>query len=171
VSAINVVGESPLSSLGNGASVTNVPNAPINIIKNSLLTTATSISITWTNGSNDGGSSVIDYRVSYDQGTNNYVIIASAVPTAAFAVSGLTPGSFYKFKIEARNAIGYSSPSVEVSIQASSNPDPPVSLTRDSDNTMSNQVSFTWSDGSSNGSPVLDYRVSYDKGTQTWIVA
>ena len=148
-----------------------MPSAPINILKNSLLTTATQISITWTNGSNDGGSRVIDYRVSFDQSTNNYVLLASGVPTASFTVSGLISGSVYKFKIEARNAIGYSVPSVEVLIQASSNPDPPVSLTRDNDNTMSNQVSFTWLDGSANGSPILDYRVSYDQGTQTWIVA
>jgi len=93
-----------------------VPNAPINIVKNSLLTTATSISITWTNGSNDGGSPVIDYRVSFDFSTNNYVILASGVPTQSFTVSGLIPGNIYKFKIEARNAIGYSPDSVEVAI-------------------------------------------------------
>jgi len=50
-------------------------------------------------------------------------------------------------------------------------PDAPISLARDNSATTISQAGLTWSDGSENGgTPVLDYRVSYDQGTGNWQV-
>ena len=66
------------------------------------------IGLTWSPGAFDGGSTVIDYRVSFDQSNNNYITLQAGVLTASYSATGLTGGSTYKFKIEARNTVGYS---------------------------------------------------------------
>ena len=69
---------------------------------------ATSISLTWTNGLADGGAPVLDYRISYDQSTGDFVVLASSLNNALFTATGLTFGNVYKFKVESRNKYGYS---------------------------------------------------------------
>jgi hypothetical protein len=54
-----------------------VPDAPISLANDPTVTTDTVIRFTWTPGVSDGGSSVIDYSVYYDQGTDNYIEIES----------------------------------------------------------------------------------------------
>jgi hypothetical protein len=68
VAAINQIGNSLESLPGNGATITLsfVPDAPINLKRNELLTTRTQISFTWENGLSNGGQPIIDYRVTYD---------------------------------------------------------------------------------------------------------
>lgn len=85
-----------------------IPDAPINFANNAALTAATQIGLTWSEGLSNGGTPVISYRLSFDQGTNTFVIAASGITTKYFTVTGLTPGTTYKFKIEARNVFGYS---------------------------------------------------------------
>lgn len=64
VVANNVKGSSPASDAGNGAIIITVPDKPINLSEDSLLRTLTDLGITWTEGASNGGSVVIDYRVS-----------------------------------------------------------------------------------------------------------
>jgi len=54
---------------------------------------------------------VIDYRISYDKGTNgsSYFVIASGILQKSYIVTGLVPGMTYNIRIESRNVIGYSS--------------------------------------------------------------
>jgi hypothetical protein len=65
---------------------------------------------------------VLDYRVSWDQGSliNSYSVLAESVKIASFTTTiVLNSGMLYKFKVEARNAVGFSkSFSNEVSIFA-----------------------------------------------------
>jgi hypothetical protein len=92
---------------------------------------------------------VLDYRVWYDQGTNNFVILASNVPTKSFLLTaGVVSGTYYKFKVEARNVIGYSALSAEISILAATVP-PAVTnvVTQAMDN---NTVKISWLRPSSN---------------------
>jgi hypothetical protein len=65
VIATNLYGDSLLSSAGNGALVQVVPNAPSSLANNAAVTTRSKIGITWT-VVNNGGSTIIDYRISYD---------------------------------------------------------------------------------------------------------
>ena len=48
-------------------------------------------------------------------------------------------------------------------------PDAPIDLTTEPDSTSATQVSFSWSDGlSDGGAAVIDYRIYYDQSTGTW---
>ena len=96
---INVVGESTESAEGNNAIILTVPDAPINLANNPVQTSATQISISWANGATNGGASVLDYRIYYDQGTNNYVPLSSGVTMTSYLVSGVIAGTTYKFKV------------------------------------------------------------------------
>jgi hypothetical protein len=64
--ATNFYGDSPYSPSGSGAVMIIMPDAPINLANNLAVTNKQTIGITWTNGYSNGGSPVIDYRVSYD---------------------------------------------------------------------------------------------------------
>jgi hypothetical protein len=56
----------------------------------------------------DGGSEVIDYRVSNAIDLENPVILASNVVGESYTATGLNAGDTYVFKVEARNEFGYS---------------------------------------------------------------
>lgn len=87
--------------------------------------TPTTITIEWENGAADGGAQVEDYRVTYDQANDDYVILESAINAQTFTATGLTSGLIYKFKVESRNSYGYSEYSDVVSILSAAEPDQP----------------------------------------------
>jgi hypothetical protein len=58
-----------------------VPDTPISLANDPLTTTDTVIRFTWSDGSSDGGTSVIDYTVYYDQGSSTFVELESGVLT------------------------------------------------------------------------------------------
>jgi|LauGreDrversion4_2_1035121.scaffolds.fasta_scaffold00510_13 hypothetical protein len=109
------------------------PDPPINVVRNSLTTTATAIGITWTQGTSNGGSPVLDYLISFDQGTENFVPLATGIVNSAYVASGLVSGNFYSFRVQARNAIGYSQISQSVKILAATVPNAPISVSRGSE--------------------------------------
>ena len=65
--AFNTIGDSALSVAGNGGLISYVviPDAPKNLRRDSTTTTS-QIGILWDLGTSNGGSAVIDYRVSFD---------------------------------------------------------------------------------------------------------
>lgn len=63
VSAINVYGESAESIEGNGAYYTRVPDAPLDVQEDRTGKTSTTLDLVWTDGLNNGGIQLIDYRV------------------------------------------------------------------------------------------------------------
>jgi hypothetical protein len=119
VIATNLYGDSLLSQPGNGGVIVLVPDSPVSLANNPSVTSKSVIGITWNDGSSDGGTAVIDYRISYDQSTGNYIILESGITTKTYTTTvTLTSGRTYKFKIESRNTVGYSSMSTELSILA-----------------------------------------------------
>lgn len=66
VAAINAYGVSLTSVEGNGAKIITYASAPILLGEDYSKRTATSLSLTWSPGSQNGGSEVIDYQISYD---------------------------------------------------------------------------------------------------------
>jgi hypothetical protein len=66
VAASNIYGISEYSESGNGAIIVTVPDAPISVQNNPSVTTTVRIGIVWQPGPQDGGTPVIDYRVSWD---------------------------------------------------------------------------------------------------------
>lgn len=122
VIAINLYGPSIESSVGNGAIILTVPDAPLNLIDDVENTDSTQISLDWDEGLADGGTPVIDYTLWYDQGGNTYVILASGILTTSYIATGLDSGTVYKFKVQARNAYGTSLDSNKVQILAAEVP-------------------------------------------------
>lgn len=109
VVAINHYGDSVESDAANGATVLLVPNAPVSLADNALVTSKTVIGLTWNNGISTGGSPIIDYRVFYDQSTGDYIELDSGITLKSYETTVLlTPGAIYNFKVEARNSVGYS---------------------------------------------------------------
>jgi hypothetical protein len=67
VQAFNSYGDSDFSVKGNGAIILTSPDAPIGLAINpAFVRTASTLSIVWSQGVRNGGSSVISYRVSFD---------------------------------------------------------------------------------------------------------
>ena len=73
--AINGFGDSLASTPGDGAAVVFLPDAPINLANNAPLTTDKTVGLTWQNGLSNGGKPILDYRVWYDQGTNQFIAL------------------------------------------------------------------------------------------------
>jgi len=85
------------------------PDAPSSLANNPSKTTAFRVGLTWTEGNYNGGSTVIDYRVSYaTANSETFTVYASGLPTTSTIVMGLTPGDTYKFYVQARNIKGFS---------------------------------------------------------------
>jgi len=103
------------------------PDPPINLANNAAITSASVIGMTWTAPSVVGGSAVIDYRVSWDQGGSSYVVLATGITTTSYSTTAtLTANTIYKFKVESRNAYGYSTDfSNKVDIRAAAVPTAP----------------------------------------------
>ena len=79
-------------------------------------------------------------------------------------------GKSYYFKISAVNSIGEGILSDPYLVVAATQPDAPTTLTRNNQLTSRSVISFTWSDGISNGgSEIIDYRVSYDQSFGSYI--
>ena len=64
--AANVYGESVESTVGTGAFIQLVPDAPVSLANDPTTTTDTNIRFTWSDGASDGGTPVVDYAVYYD---------------------------------------------------------------------------------------------------------
>jgi hypothetical protein len=79
---------------------------------------------TWSDGISEGGSAIIDYRITYDQGIDNWVVLVSnIVPKSYQTTITLTPDTTYKYKVEARNSVGFSVLSDELTLLTAQIPD------------------------------------------------
>jgi hypothetical protein len=81
VSAVNFYGETDLSTEGNNANYYRVPDAPINLAENTAARTSTTNGITWSDGTNNGGLAILDYRINMRVEGGVYAVYASGVTT------------------------------------------------------------------------------------------
>lgn len=121
------------------------------------MTASNTIGIVWSAGAFDGASPIIDYRISFDQGSNSWVILASSLTVTSFTVNGLTPDTVYAFKVEARNVKGYSAASTETSIRAASVPFTPTAPTS---TVNESNVDITWTAPNNGGSAITAYTIT-----------
>ena len=77
--ANNIYGASLTSEIGNGAIIITYPDSPLNLFETESARTATSITFTWIEGEQNGGSTVFDYRVSFDDATGIFGVLESGV--------------------------------------------------------------------------------------------
>lgn len=104
IAAVNAAGTSSYSSASTAvipAGVPVAPGAPTPTAGNA------SVSLSWTAPSNNG-SAITDYKIYYATSENGtYTLFSDTVTTtASVAVTGLTNGTAYYFKVAAVNAIG-----------------------------------------------------------------
>lgn len=64
MTAINIVGDSPISDPGSGLIILRAPDAPINLQNVPQITQKDQIGIKWEKATEEGGTPVIDYQVS-----------------------------------------------------------------------------------------------------------
>lgn len=114
------------------------------------------IGIVWQAGSEDGGTPVLDYRISWDQGTGTWEVRQQGLSTLSYTASSLDSGTVYSFRVEARNNHGYSDYSVEVAVLAASKPSTPYAPSTEIDGT---NVIVRWTEPDINGSPIESYTI------------
>ena len=172
VAATNVIGDSIFSSVGNGAliALSFPPDAPVDLTRNEEKTSLTVLAFSWSDGASNGGQPILDYRVSFDQGINSWVVLSSSVTTKLVEIGGATPSKTYQFKIEARNVIGYSAESAAFSIKAAVIPGAPTSVVTSRD---LNNVVIEWAAPSTDeladyGDLILGYNIYIKTVEQTW---
>jgi hypothetical protein len=97
-------GSSDYSTVGDGGLIKLVPDAPVSLADAPLVTSATQIGLTWSDGTSNGGSAIIDYRIYYDKSTGTWEELESGILTNSYTTTiSLTQGFIYTFKVQARN--------------------------------------------------------------------
>jgi chitodextrinase len=134
--------------------IPTAPAAPTNVVA-SIANESTEVS--WLPPSDDGDSPILDYKVFWATGTQT----CSSSPCT---ITGLVNGTAYSFQVLARNEIGESSlSSPSESVIPATTPDAPTNVTA----TIANKSSeVSWSTPANNGSPILDYKVTWTTGSQ-----
>ena len=141
----------------------SVPSASTALTRDEINTSSSQVVFTWVAPTSTGGAPILDYTIQWDQGTNTYLVAATGIASLTYTKTGVFAGTAYKFKIQARNAAGLGTESVEFSIIAASTPGLPIALIRDEVNTTETSVAFTWTaPTSSGGSTVIDYTIMWD---------
>ena len=84
-----------------------MPDAPTDLRNDPLTTSDTVIRFTWSAGISNGGTSVLDHTIYYDQGTAGSLILLEVTGTSLFyQTTSVTAGKTYRFKVVARNTVG-----------------------------------------------------------------
>jgi hypothetical protein len=84
-------------------------------------------------------------------------VLAAGLTTKSYVATGLTPGVTYTFKIQARNAYGYSDYSSPLVILSAFVPEKPVAPTSA---ISTNTAVLSWVAPFDNGSQITKYTVS-----------
>jgi len=66
VTTYNLYGDSVTSESGFEAIILRLPDAPVSLAETVSARTENSITFTWSPGAEDGGTPILDYRISYD---------------------------------------------------------------------------------------------------------
>ena len=154
--AINYFGDSLSSLSGNGAVITTTPDPPTGLLEDYSKRTKSTLALTWTAPVFTGGALIEDYRVSVAEQGSAFTVLQSGVTSTTYTAISLTAGVTYEFKVEAKNSYGYSSYSDVLQMICAFKPDAPVEVTTEN---VNSQVKVTWGSSSTNGSPLLGYKI------------
>ena len=134
-----------------------VPNAPTGL---AAITGNAQVALNWTAPADDGGSTIIDYRVYRSNAEEGlYSLIVSPSGTA-YLDTGLINGQKYWYKVSAVNINGEGLKSAPINATPTLAPTVPGVITNGSATPGNAQVVLTWSAPiSDGGSPITGYRL------------
>lgn len=111
----------------------------------------------WDEGASNGGTPVFEYRIWYAEETAlSWNVLEGAYTQTTKTQSGLGSGLNFKFRVEARNLVGYSEYSEEIVIRAAELPFTPTNVQTSVSGT---NVVVSWTAPYDGGSPVHEYVV------------
>jgi hypothetical protein len=148
-----------VSEVGGGAIVELAPDAPINLANIISITLDDRIGLSWEDGASNGGTSIIDYQVWYDDGlgTGTYIELVSALTEREYTTTGLYSGLTYSFKVRARNSVGYGVLSDSFEILAAQVPDMINAPTTEISDRWN--VIISWTAPYNGGTPITSYTI------------
>jgi hypothetical protein len=115
------------------------------------------IEFSWSDGESDGGAAVIDYQILWDQTIDSYDVLASNIIGRTYTTTNvLIPGRYYKFMVQARNSVGLSLPSAEITILAAQLPLKPNAPTTA---LIGENMRISWTAPDDGGTPILAYKI------------
>ena len=167
VSAVNAIGVGPALA-GTVTTLPARPSAPQNFATSSIVSTAATVS--WGLPASNGGSPITDYRVEILRDGRTWTVVPRAVSTArSVRISGLTPGTTYRVRVSAVNAIGVGPALPGTVTTLPARPSAPLNFA--TSNVVSTAATVSWGLPASNGgSPITDYRVEILLDGRTWTV-
>ena len=145
VSAITQQGTGAPSTAINGTTLKTVPNPPS---ISSVSQTNTTINVSWTAPTDDGGSAILGYNIYRGNVQINTTLISPT--TFTYQMTGLTPETSYQIYVTALNALGESAKQDPATVQTvKTNPDAPQSPTNLTlSNKTTTSVTLSWTAGS-----------------------
>jgi len=163
VSAINEVGTSPASTASSVAIPADAPAATVTPTLTSR--TSSSVTLSWTAPRN-GGQPITDYKIEYSSNGVTWMVFADGTSTRTSAtVSGLVPGTSYRFRISAISQAGTgTSSSPTEPIIAAAAPQAPSAPTVVISGTTGGRVIVSWTAPSNSGSVITNYEVTATGG-------
>jgi hypothetical protein len=105
--------------------ITTYPDQPTGLTEDYSQRSPTVLAFTWIAPVFTGGDVIIDYRVSGAEQGGSFAVLAENVLDTKFTATGLTAGTNYEFKVEARNSYSHSSFSDVLSLLAAFKPEAP----------------------------------------------
>ena len=161
VRAINEFGAGALSAVSNAVTpAAGAPGTPTNVAATAGINSAT---VTWTAPANDGGSPITGSQIEVRTGTT--VVTTATFTNAATSqvITGLTPGTTYRFVVRAVNSTGAGAASAASNAATTPNrPGAPViGRARQGDNRGPVTASIAWTPpATTGGSPITGYKVT-----------
>ena len=132
--------------------------------------------VTWTETdvADNGGDTITDYLLQWNQGTGVWVDIDTKLNGMTTTYnhippSILTSGGTYKYRLYSKNGVGYSLPSNEIEITADKVPQAcNAPVIKEDDDVQEQQIVITWTEINTldnGGDPVIFYLLEWDSGT------
>lgn len=151
------MGTSATSPAGNGGVITRISDPPENLRSDDGISNAVVIGINWDPPTETGGLEILDYRLFYDQGMNDWIILDYGITVTSFVTTvPLVAGTWYVFKLEARNEAGFSAYSDTVAVYAAQVPDNPLAPTT---TRVNDDIIIDWNEPNNQGADILGYRI------------
>jgi titin len=162
------------NAAGNGRATTPViatphttaPSAPPSVV---ATPGKSSVTLSWKQPSKNGGSAILDYTIELSYDGNKWFDQAQT-SALNLPIGNMVPGTTYYLRVRARNAVGWSAPSAEVTAVPYTVPSSPTSCTAAKFGQQS--ISFGWAPPASDGyNPIANYFIQVREHSSNTLVA